>query len=150
MKLLRLQQSFLTLAGLAVLAMASAQAAPLSFTVHLTGAQQVPPVQTHGTATAHLTYNPASRLVTWRITFSHLSSAVTMAHFHHAAPGRNGPVVLWLTHEGRAVTSPITGRATLSRAVAREFLAGDLYINLHTKNHPAGALRGQIKPPAAR
>jgi hypothetical protein len=150
MKSFRLRQSYLTFAGLAVLAMASAQAAPLSFTVHLTGAQQVPPVHTRGTGTAHLTYNPASRLVTWRITFSHLSSAVTMAHFHHAPPGHNGPVVLWLTHAGHPITSPITGRATLSPAVAQEFLAGDLYINLHTKDHPAGELRGQIKPPAAR
>jgi hypothetical protein len=150
MKTSRLRQSFVTLAGLAFLTMAVAHAAALSFTVHMTGAQQVPPVQTHGTGTARLTYDPASRVVTWRITFTHLSSAVTMAHFHHAPAGRNGPVVLWLTRRGGAITSPITGRATLSRTVAKELLAGDLYINLHTKDHPAGELRGQIKPPQVR
>ncbi len=150
MKTSRLRQSFVTLAGLAFLGIAVAQAASLSFTVHLTGAQQVPPVPTRGTGTAKLTYDPATRVVTWRITFNHLSSAVTMAHFHHAPAGRNGPVALWLTHRGGAIASPITGRATLSRTVAKEFLAGDLYINLHTKDHPAGELRGQIKPPRAR
>ena len=47
-----------SLAGIAVWA-ASSQAAPLSFKVALTGAQQVPPVQTTATGTADLTYDPA-------------------------------------------------------------------------------------------
>jgi hypothetical protein len=145
-----LRQSLVALAALAFLGMAAVQAASLSFTVRLTGAQQVPPVHTRGTGTAKLTYNSATRLVTWHIRFSHLSSAATMAHFHYAPDGQNGPVVLWLTHRGGAVTSPITGRATLSPTVAKEFLAGDLYINLHTKDHPGGELRGQIRPPETK
>ena len=50
-----------SLAGIAVWA-ASSQAAPLSFKVALTGAQQVPPVQTTATGTADLTYDPATRI----------------------------------------------------------------------------------------
>ena len=146
----RFPRSCLALAGLAFLGVTAAQAASLSFTVRLTGAQQVPAVHTTGAGTAKLTYDPATRVVTWRISFSHLSSAVTMAHLHDAPAGRNGPAALWLTHQGRAVTNPITGRATLSPAVAKEFLAGDLYINLHTKDHPGGELRGQIEPPKAK
>ena len=58
-----------------------AQAAPVSFTVQLSGAQQVPPVQTSATGKADLTYDPSTRVVTWTITCEGLSGTVTMAHF---------------------------------------------------------------------
>ena len=41
---------------------ASANAAPQSFKVDLTGGQQVPPVETSGKGTADLTYDPATAL----------------------------------------------------------------------------------------
>jgi hypothetical protein len=125
-----------------------AQAAPLSFTVALSGAQQVPPVQTAGTGTADLTYDPATQVVTWSITYSGLSSPATMAHFHGpAGPGKNAAVLIWLTKKGAAVASPITGKATLTAAQAKQFAAGEWYINIHTKDHPAGEIRGQVVPP---
>jgi CHRD domain len=135
-------------AGLAALwAGGLAQAAPLSFTVALTGAQQVPPVTTPGSGSANLTWNPATRVVTWSITYSGLSSPVTMAHFHNGGAGKNGPVVIWLTKRGEAPTGPITGLVTLTPAQAAQFEAGDWYINVHTTNHPAGEIRGQVTPP---
>ena len=62
-----------------------AQAAPESFAVLLSGAQSVPSVQTAGTGSADITYDPATRKVTWSITYSGLSSSATMAHFHGPA-----------------------------------------------------------------
>ncbi len=125
-----------------------AQAAPASFNVSLSGAQQVPPVQTAGTGSADITYDPATREVTWSIAYSGLSSPATMAHFHGpAAAGKNGPVVLWLSTKGSPAASPITGKATLTPAQAAQFAAGEWYINVHTKSHPAGEIRGQVVPP---
>jgi hypothetical protein len=136
------------MAGLVCAAWAvTASAAPASFTVQLTGAQQVPPVQTSGTGTATLTYDPSTQKVTWSITYSGLSSAVTMAHFHDGAAGKNGPIVIWLSKRGAPVASPITGEATLTAAQAQQFLAGDWYINVHSQDHPAGEIRGQVTPP---
>jgi hypothetical protein len=122
-------------------------AAPSSFQVALSGSQEVPAVDSAGKGTADVTYDPATRLVTWSITYADLGSAVTMAHFHRGAPGQNGPVVIWLTKRGAAVQSPIKGSATLTAEQAQQFLAGDWYINVHTKNHPAGAIRGEVRPP---
>jgi CHRD domain len=124
-----------------------AQAAPVSFAVQLTGAQQVPPVTTTGSGTANLTWDPATRVVTWSITYSGLSSAATMAHFHNGGPGKNGPVVIWLSQRGIPPTSPIAGSVTLTPAQAAQFTAGDWYINVHSTNHPAGEIRGQVVPP---
>ena len=127
---------------------ADALAAPQSFTVALTGAQQVPPVQTPGTGTADLTYDPATRVITWSITYSGLSGPATMAHFHGpAGPGKNAGVLVWLTKRGAPVSSPITGQAKLTPAEAQELTAGQLYINVHTQAHPAGEIRGQVVPP---
>lgn len=135
------------LLGMALWA-ASAVAAPETFEVQLTGAQQVPAVQTGGTGTADLTYDPATRALSWSITYSGLSSAVTMAHFHGpAAEGKNAKPTLWLTTRGSAVGNPITGSATLTAAQAKQFLAGKWYINVHTQMNPAGEIRGQVIPP---
>jgi hypothetical protein len=124
------------------------QAAPASFKVALTGAQQVPPVETSGTGTAELTYDAATRVVTWTITYSGLSAPATMAHFHGpAAMGANGPVTVWISTKGAPPESPIKGEATLTPEQADQFTAGQWYINVHTSAHPAGEIRGQVVPP---
>lgn len=141
---------FMVLGGLALAGtLAVAQAAPVSFDVPLTGAQQVPPVQTSGSGSAALTYDASTRVVTWNISFSGLSSQATMAHFHGpAAAGKNAGVKVWLSQKGtKEVASPMTGQDTLSPDDAKMFEAGDMYINVHTKDHPGGEIRGQVVPP---
>jgi hypothetical protein len=112
-----------------------ALADPTSFKVPLTGAQGVPPVD-------------ATRVVTWTITYSGLSSAATMAHFHGpAAEGKNAPPTIWLSTQGKPPENPITGSATLTPDQAKQFSAGDWYVNVHSQSHPAGEIRGQVVPP---
>jgi CHRD domain len=123
-------------------------AAPVSFSVPLSGAAQVPPVSTSGTGTADLTYDPTTRALTWSVTFSGLSSPVTMAHFHGpAAAGKNSGVQIWISKKGTPPTSPITGSATLTPAQATMLMDDEMYINVHSKDHPAGEIRGQVIPP---
>jgi CHRD domain len=143
------RRALIVLAGLFATAtsVGLARAAPESFTVALTGAAQVPRVQTPGSGTADITWDPATRVVTWSITYSGLSSDVTMAHFHRGQAGKNGPIVIWLSKQGQPVASPITGMATLTPVQARNFEAGNWYINVHSKDHPAGEIRGQVIPP---
>jgi CHRD domain-containing protein len=133
--------------GVAAWAVAS-QAAPATFKVTLAGAQQVPPVQTTGSGTADLSYDPATRMLTWSVTYSGLTGPATMAHFHGpAAEGKNGPVAIWLSKKGEPVESPIKGEATLTPEQAQQFSAGEWYINVHTQAHPGGEIRGQVVPP---
>lgn len=135
-------------AALGCLVWAGTAQAAESFKVQLSGAQQVPAVETKGSGTADLTYDPASHVVTWSISVNGLSGPVTMAHFHGpAAAGKNGPVEVWLTEKGKPVEGTMKGQATLSPEQAQQFAAGELYINVHTKDHPAGEIRGQVVPP---
>ena len=144
------QRVFTVFGGLALAgAMGLAQAAPVSFEVPLTGAQEVPPVQTPGSGSAALTYDAATRALTWKVTFSGLSSPATMAHFHGpAAVGKNAGVKLGISQKGASeVASPISGEATLSPDDAKLLEAGEMYINVHSKNHPSGEIRGQVVVP---
>jgi hypothetical protein len=126
----------------------AARADATSFKVPLTGAQGVPPVDTTASGTAQLTYDPATRVVTWNIAYSGLSSAATMAHFHGpAAEGKNAPPVIWLSTQGSPPANPMTGRATLTPDQAKQFSAGEWYVNVHSQSHPAGEIRGQVIPP---
>ena len=144
----RRQLLVLTALASAGWAAGAAMAAPTTMTVPLTGAQQVPPVQTNGSGTATLTCDPANRHLTWSVTFSGLSSDPTMAHFHGpAATGKNAGVLIWISKQGTPPASPLTGETTLSPEQAQQFTAGDWYINVHTKDHPGGEIRGQVTPP---
>jgi len=139
---------FATLFLLAVASASETEASAVSFSVKLTGTDQVPPVQSAGVGTADLTYDPANRKVIWSITTSGLSGPVTMAHFHGPAPaGKNAAVTLWLTRQGLPNAGPIRGGATLTSEQAEQFAAGLWYINVHTKEHPDGEIRGQVVPP---
>jgi hypothetical protein len=123
-------------------------AGPVSFQVAMTGPQQVPPVETAATGKAQITYDPATRVVTWNVSYDGLSGPPTMAHFHGpAASGSVAPPVVWLTEKGAAVTGPIKGEATLTPEQAEQFTSGMWYINIHTAANPKGEIRGQVVPP---
>ena len=124
------------------------QDAPVSFKMALTGAQQVPPVQTGANGMADLSYDPATRMLTWGVTYNGLSGPATMAHFHGpAVEGKNGPPAIWLAEKGATVTSPIKGQATLTPEQAQQLTAGEWYVNVHTQANPNGEIRGQVMPP---
>jgi hypothetical protein len=111
-------------------------------------------VERDGKGSADLTWDPSARVVTWDITSSGLTGAVTMAHFHNGAEGKNGPVVIWLTKKNTQTTGAIKGKATLTPAQERQFEAGRL---VHQRAHQgpscgrdlrtAGEIRGQVTPP---
>lgn len=126
----------------------SALAAGQSLQVALTGTQTVPPVETAGKGMADLKFDPATRVVTWTITYSGLSGPVTMAHFHGpAGKGENAGVQVSLTKQGSPAENPIKGQATLTPEQAKDFASGKWYVNLHTQAHPGGEIRGQVLPP---
>jgi hypothetical protein len=122
--------------------------APVSFKVPLSGGQEVPPVFPAGAATADMTYDPVTRVVTWTLSYTSLSSPITAAQFHGPAqPGKNAVPEVAIVKQGSPVESPMTGQATLAPDQARQFADGEWYINIDTQNHPEGEVRGQILAP---
>lgn len=105
---------------------------------------------TLGNASFEVNYDVASRTVTISGEFADLASDITMLHLHSGAAGENGDVINGLTfdtQDGRNGT--FEESFTLSASEAAAFLDGDTYVNLHTADNMAGALRGQVEVQAA-
>ena len=112
----------------------------MKFKADLKGSTEVPPVQTSATGTADITYDSASKNLSWTIEHTGLSGDVTAAHFHGpAAVGVNAPPVVPIDMSALA-----KGSATLDDAQATDLSEGRWYLNLHTAANPDGEIRGQV------
>lgn len=82
---------------------------------------------------------------------------VGMAHIHRGAEGENGPVVAALAFplegdsadcitEGEEDKFPLIGEADEPESIVADILANpaSYYVNVHTGEFPAGAIRGQL------
>lgn len=131
--------AFAITAGLTFAMPASAET--MTMKLNLNSANEVPPNDSAGKGTANVTYDTASKLLSWKVTYSGLTGPATMAHFHAPAePGKNAGVVVPL----KDPASGTEGSATLTDAQAADLLAGKMYLNFHTAAHPGGEIRAQV------
>ncbi|HEV7881491.1 CHRD domain-containing protein [Bradyrhizobium sp.] len=107
----------------------------------LDGKSQVPPNTSAATGTADIDYDPASKKLSWKLTYSGLSGPATAAHFHGPAePGKNAGVAVPISN----TASGSEGSATLTDAQAADLTAGKYYVNVHTDANKGGEIRGQV------
>jgi hypothetical protein len=113
-------------------------------TVHvkLTGKHEVPAVKTmaHGSGVIEVA---ADGTVTGKVT-THGMKGI-MAHIHEGAPGEDGKPIIALA-QGPDGTWTVPAGSKLSADQYKEFLAGHLYVNVHSDAHKGGEIRGQLKP----
>ncbi len=131
--------AFAIAAGLAFAMPANAET--MKMKLNLNAASEVPPNDSAGKGAADVTYDTATKLLTWKVTYSGLTGPATMAHFHAPAePGKNAGVVVPF----KDPSSGTEGSATLTDAQAADLLAGKMYVNVHTAAHPGGEIRAQV------
>jgi hypothetical protein len=113
----------------------------------MSGAQEVPAVVTTAMGTATFSLNAAKTELTYDITVTGLSGAMTAAHIHNAAIGSNGSPVLTLTFTNNHASGvwKSTDTTQLTAALVAQLEAGALYVNVHTPDHSGGEIRGQIQ-----
>jgi hypothetical protein len=110
--------------------------------VTLSGAQEVPSVQTSAAGTGTITVND-DMSVSGSVTTTGIKG--TMAHIHEAATGKNGGVAVPLEKKSDNEWAVPAG-AKLTDAQYKSYKAGDLYVNVHSAAHKDGEIRGQLKP----
>ena len=141
----------LSAATLAVLGLATSAAAHQTRARHnhpmgvklmadLTGASEVPgPGDVDGRGHFMGSVNPGTGRLCYTLTSSMIGTR-TMAHIHTGAAGVAGPPVVTLR-----ANAPVQTCMTIARALAQNIVnrPGDYYVNVHTVDFPAGAVRGQ-------
>lgn len=134
-------------AALAATALAPAvSAAPTKATgvplmASLTGSAEVPgPGDADGTGTFTGRLNVGQGQLCYTLTSANLAT-LTMAHIHAGKAGVAGPPVVTLTANAPSETCMTVDKATAQKLVA---MPGDFYVNIHTNDHPGGAIRGQL------
>jgi hypothetical protein len=111
-------------------------------TMMLTGTQEVPPNPSLASGRSTITVGP-DKLVTGMIVVSGMTP--TMAHIHEATKGVNGPVIVPFVRSGENTFAPAPG-AKLTDAQYASYLAGKLYLNVHSSTYPGGEIRLQLAP----
>jgi hypothetical protein len=117
---------------------------PRVLATFLDGANDVPAVDTEGFGISVVLVVPSMDEVCYVVTQHDLSSTVIAAHIHKGAKGTNGPVVV-------PFNAPVNGKAmgcvTVADALAQDLAQNprNYYVNVHTTNHPAGEIRGQLR-----
>ncbi|KAE8764036.1 CHRD domain-containing protein [Georgenia thermotolerans] len=95
-----------------------------------------------GIGRARITVNTAEQQVCYRLDVSRIDDA-TQAHVHRGRAGENGAVVVALKSPQRG---RVNGCAGVSREIARDLLRQPnlFYVDVHTRQYPDGAVRGQL------
>ena len=127
--------------------MQQAASSSITYKAHLTALAEVPPTASAATGDGTFTLDPATKTLTWDVTFTGLSGPAAAGHIHGpAAPGANAGVVVPFTNVPAAAAGEIKGSATLTDAQIADLQAGKWYTNIHTAANKGGEIRGQILP----
>jgi hypothetical protein len=88
-------------------------------------------------------FDPAMGRICYTLGVASLTDP-TMAHIHRGAAQVAGPVVVPLANPTHNISDTCT---QVAPALINEIIAkpADFYVNVHTKAHPSGAIRAQLK-----
>lgn len=133
----------IVLALLALTSIAAGGGRPFATT--LTGAAEVPgPGDPDGSGTASLRLNPGQEEVCFELSVSNIALPATGAHIHVGTADVAGPVVVPLTAPDESGTS--SGCVSADRDLILDIMQNPegYYVNVHSTEFPAGAVRGQL------
>jgi len=114
-------------------------------TTMLTGAAEVPgPGDPDGTGTAALRLRTGQGEICFMLAVTNITLPASAAHIHKAPAGVAGPVVVTLTAPD--ADGAVEGCVSAPRALVKDILkhSSEYYVNVHTSDFSAGAVRGQL------
>jgi hypothetical protein len=144
--------------------LAARRAFAKNYTAPLSGAEEVPPVDTRARGLAHFQVSADGQSISYRLNVANIENVI-MAHIHVGAPGVNDAVVVWLYPEGpppQLIAGRFNGPLAVGSFDASDLVgplrgadledllaamnSGNTYVNVHTAQNTGGEVRGQIRP----
>jgi len=132
-----------------------ALAASSKYKATLNGKSEAPQ-KTNSPATGSATFTIAAngKSISYTLKASKLTGPAQAAHIHFGKVGKAGPVIIAIC--AKPCSLPKSGKLTSKQfakapgvanfaAAVKAIKSGKAYVNIHTKKHPAGEIRGQIK-----
>jgi len=130
-----------------------------TFEASLSGNEEVPPVQTKARGKAKFQLTDEGDKLTYTLIISSIKDVIG-CYVYKGKKGKNGPPVINLFTEPRKedvagtllaggkvepylLIGPLKGKPV--KALIQLMQAGQAYVNIQTKNHPEGEIRGQIR-----
>jgi hypothetical protein len=130
------------------------------YVAELRASNEVPPNSSTAVGQVVLLVSRDASYAEYSVEASGLTGGIRGGHFHRAAAGVNGPIVLsfFFNSDGTENRAPTPGTTDLeaNKAIARtitkaqldlilpDLRAGNLYANIHTPANPGGEIRGQM------
>ena len=154
----------ITALAVSMLVAAAAPSHTERFSASLSGANEVPPINSSGTGNFQMTIRPDA--INFSLSFADLSSPLSVAHLHFAPSKVAGGVMIFLCGGGGQPACPattsgeITGTITAANVTGptgQGIAVGDLdsaleavrdglsYANMHTTNFAGGEIRGNVQ-----
>jgi hypothetical protein len=148
--------------GLAALAITACSSDPQEkYVAELRSTNEVPTNSSAAVGRVVLLVSRDSSYAEYSVEQSGLTGGIRGGHFHRAAAGVNGPIILSFFFDsttGAAINTPTPGTTdlelsgsigrTITKAqldtILTDLRAGNLYANIHTPNFPGGEIRGQL------
>jgi CHRD domain len=148
---------------------------PSQFDAELNSFKTSPSLFTNGKGTTQVQIDSDTQSISYVLSYSGLSSAVTQAHIHFAQTGVNGNIIVYLCDNTGLAPSgtpacpdsgTVTGTVTAADVnppnnplpvTAQGIAPGDFaaliaaiehntgYVNVHTTTYPSGEIRGQLR-----
>jgi hypothetical protein len=133
------------------------------FSARLSGAEEIPPINTAGTGDFEMTIQQGT--ITFELTFAGLSAPAAVAHLHFAPSKVAGGVMIFLRGGGGQPACPATTEGTITGTITAANVTGPTaqginpgnldsaleavrdglsYANMHTANFGSGEIRGQV------
>lgn len=113
--------------------------------LNLSGEEEVPAVETEAGGRAAVTVDTTDKSVVVNVRTTGLDNA-SAAHIHQGFAGVSGDIVVGLTQSIDNVAHWMLEETELTDAQFAALLEGQMYINVHSPENPAGEVRGQILP----
>ncbi len=136
------------------------------FHADLSGTNEVPDsISTKASGQALFKFNSDSTKLHYLVNVTNIDSVI-MAHIHKGSATENGPILVWLYPDtgqhpqlmpgptngtlaegvitAQNLTGPLQGKTIADLKALMQ--SDSTYVQVHTKQHPDGEIRGQIKP----